>query len=138
MRVLNPASRAERTIASTAADDVSAVRTTHRARTSDPEGVIGAVNSGSARLTRSTVLAPAATMKRRRSIDIGKGSESESTIDVYTLYIPMRVLGIDAGGTKTLALLANDRGEILSEARGAGVNLQSAGELAVEKVLHET
>jgi N-acetylglucosamine kinase-like BadF-type ATPase len=49
----------------------------------------------------------------------------------------MRVLGIDAGGTKTLALLADEHGEVLNEARGAGVNLQSAGELAVEKVLHE-
>ena len=49
----------------------------------------------------------------------------------------MHVLGIDAGGTKTLALLANEQGEILGDARGAGINLQSAGELAVEKVLHE-
>jgi N-acetylglucosamine kinase-like BadF-type ATPase len=49
----------------------------------------------------------------------------------------MHVLGIDAGGTKTLALLANERGEIINEARGVGVNLQSAGELGVEKVLHE-
>jgi N-acetylglucosamine kinase-like BadF-type ATPase len=49
----------------------------------------------------------------------------------------MHVLGIDAGGTKTVCLLADDRGAILSEARGAGANLHAAGELAVEKVLHE-
>jgi N-acetylglucosamine kinase-like BadF-type ATPase len=49
----------------------------------------------------------------------------------------MHVLGIDAGGTKTVCLLANDRGEIVSEGRGPGANLHAAGELAVEKVLHE-
>jgi N-acetylglucosamine kinase-like BadF-type ATPase len=49
----------------------------------------------------------------------------------------MHVLGIDAGGTKTVCLLADDRGAILSEARGPGANLHAAGELAVEKVLHE-
>ncbi|HYM24354.1 MAG TPA: BadF/BadG/BcrA/BcrD ATPase family protein [Vicinamibacterales bacterium] len=48
----------------------------------------------------------------------------------------MHVLGIDAGGTKTVCLLANERGEILAEARGPGANLYVAGELAVEKVLH--
>ncbi len=48
----------------------------------------------------------------------------------------VHVLGIDAGGTKTCCLLANERGEILAEARGGGANLQSAGELEVEKVLH--
>jgi len=48
----------------------------------------------------------------------------------------MHVLGIDAGGTKTVCLLANGEGEVLAEARGGGANLQSAGELEVEKVLH--
>jgi N-acetylglucosamine kinase-like BadF-type ATPase len=48
----------------------------------------------------------------------------------------MHVLGIDAGGTKTVCLLADDRGQVLSEARAGGANLQSAGELEVEKVLH--
>jgi N-acetylglucosamine kinase-like BadF-type ATPase len=47
------------------------------------------------------------------------------------------VLGIDAGGTKTVGLLATEEGEILSEARGGGANLQAAGELGVEKVLHD-
>ncbi len=48
----------------------------------------------------------------------------------------MHVLGIDAGGTKTVCLLANSQGEIVSEGRGPGANLHTAGELAVEKVLH--
>ena len=48
----------------------------------------------------------------------------------------MHVLGIDAGGTKTVCLLANAEGEILAESRGGGANLQASGELEVEKVLH--
>jgi N-acetylglucosamine kinase-like BadF-type ATPase len=49
----------------------------------------------------------------------------------------MHVLGIDAGGTKTVCLLADEHGAIVAEARGPGANLHAAGELAVEKVLHE-
>src|SRR3954469_13634051 len=49
----------------------------------------------------------------------------------------MHVLGIDAGGTKTVCLLADAQGAIVAEGRGAGANLHTAGELAVEKVLHE-
>ncbi|MCU1383401.1 MAG: hypothetical protein JWL71_2098 [Acidobacteria bacterium] len=49
----------------------------------------------------------------------------------------MHVLGIDAGGTKTVCLLADAHGAIVAEGRGAGANLHTAGELAVEKVLHE-
>ena len=49
----------------------------------------------------------------------------------------MHVLGIDAGGTKSICLLADERGEIVSMARGPGANLHAAGELGVEKVLHE-
>src|SRR5829696_2757968 len=41
----------------------------------------------------------------------------------------MHVLGIDAGGTKTVCQLA--------EAQRGGANLQAAGELEVEKVLHD-
>jgi len=48
----------------------------------------------------------------------------------------MHVLGIDAGGTKTVCLLASETGKVLAKARGGGANLQSAGELEVEKVLH--
>jgi N-acetylglucosamine kinase-like BadF-type ATPase len=46
------------------------------------------------------------------------------------------VLGIDAGGTKTVCLLADELGNVVAEARGGGANLQAAGELEVEKVLH--
>jgi N-acetylglucosamine kinase-like BadF-type ATPase len=48
----------------------------------------------------------------------------------------MYVLGLDAGGTKTVCLLADEGGEVLAEARGGGANLQASGELEVEKVLH--
>ena len=48
----------------------------------------------------------------------------------------MRVLGIDAGGTKTTALLADADGRIVGEGRAGGANLQAHGELEVEKVLH--
>ena len=44
------------------------------------------------------------------------------------------VLGIDAGGTKTVGLLADEQGRIVAEARGSGANLQTQGELEVEKV----
>jgi len=47
------------------------------------------------------------------------------------------VLGIDAGGTKTVGMLADDRGKVLREARGAGANLVAHGELAVEKSLYQ-
>jgi N-acetylglucosamine kinase-like BadF-type ATPase len=46
------------------------------------------------------------------------------------------VLGIDAGGTKTRALLAEDTGRVVAGARGGGANLRTHGELQVEKVLH--
>lgn len=49
----------------------------------------------------------------------------------------MFVLGIDAGGTKTVCLLADGEGRVRASARGPGANLQSLGELEVEKVLHE-
>jgi N-acetylglucosamine kinase-like BadF-type ATPase len=47
------------------------------------------------------------------------------------------VLGIDAGGTKTVCHLADQHGTLISSARSSGANLQAAGELQVEKVLHE-
>ena len=47
------------------------------------------------------------------------------------------VIGIDAGGTKTLCQLADASGTVIAEARGPGANLQASGELQVEKVLHE-
>jgi N-acetylglucosamine kinase len=49
----------------------------------------------------------------------------------------MYVIGIDAGGTKTVCLLADERGQILAEGRGPGANLHIAGEEAVEQVLRD-
>src|SRR5204863_2448580 len=49
----------------------------------------------------------------------------------------MHVLGIDAGGTKTVCLLADERGEVVAESRGPGANLQAAGEETVERVLQQ-
>ena len=48
----------------------------------------------------------------------------------------MPVLGIDVGGSKTVCLLADDHGAVIAEGRAEGANLQGAGELALEKVLH--
>ena len=48
----------------------------------------------------------------------------------------MAVLGIDVGGSKTVCLLADDTGAIMAEGREEGANLQGAGELALEKVVH--
>jgi N-acetylglucosamine kinase-like BadF-type ATPase len=48
----------------------------------------------------------------------------------------MYVLGIDAGGTKTVCLLADGNGRVLARSHGGGANLQASGELEVEKVLH--
>ncbi len=49
----------------------------------------------------------------------------------------MHVLGIDAGATKTVCVLADEHGVVSGEGRGPGANLHVAGELAVEKVLHQ-
>jgi N-acetylglucosamine kinase-like BadF-type ATPase len=48
----------------------------------------------------------------------------------------VHVLGIDVGGTKTVCLLGDDEGRIVSTAKGPGANLQAVGELQLEKVLH--
>lgn len=49
----------------------------------------------------------------------------------------IHVLGIDAGGTKTVCLLADGQCRVIAEARRGGANLQAVGELEVEKVLHD-
>jgi N-acetylglucosamine kinase-like BadF-type ATPase len=49
----------------------------------------------------------------------------------------MHVLGIDAGGTKTVAFLADADGRIIADGSAGGANLQTEGELQVEKVLHD-
>ncbi len=46
------------------------------------------------------------------------------------------VLGIDAGGTQTRALVADETGRVLAGSHGGGANLRTHGELEVEKVLH--
>ena len=47
------------------------------------------------------------------------------------------IVGVDAGGTKTIGVVADETGHILKTARAGGANLHVHGELAVEKVLHE-
>ena len=49
----------------------------------------------------------------------------------------LHVLGIDAGGTKTVCQLADEHGALIAESRAGGANLQAAGELHVEKVIHD-
>jgi N-acetylglucosamine kinase-like BadF-type ATPase len=47
------------------------------------------------------------------------------------------VIGIDAGGSKSVAYLADLHGRLVGQARGHGANLTSEGELGVEKALHD-
>ncbi len=47
------------------------------------------------------------------------------------------VVGLDAGGTKTVGLLADEAGEIRAKATGPGANLLVHGELSVEKVVFQ-
>ena len=49
----------------------------------------------------------------------------------------MPVLGIDAGGTKTVGYLADETGRVLAEVRAGPANLHAAGEREVERVLRE-
>jgi N-acetylglucosamine kinase-like BadF-type ATPase len=49
----------------------------------------------------------------------------------------MRVLGLDAGGTKTVCFLADERCTVLAEARGPGANLMAAGARRVETILRD-
>jgi N-acetylglucosamine kinase-like BadF-type ATPase len=48
-----------------------------------------------------------------------------------------QVIGIDAGGTKTVGLLADETGKVLRQARASGANLRVHGELGVEKTLYQ-
>ena len=59
------------------------------------------------------------------------------TTPVVTLitYPRMIVLGIDAGGTKTVCQVADGDGAVLAESRGPGANLVSIGEQRVESAL---
>jgi len=49
----------------------------------------------------------------------------------------MYVLGIDAGGTKTVCLLADEAGRIVAEGRGPGANFHTSGDLDLEKALRQ-
>jgi N-acetylglucosamine kinase-like BadF-type ATPase len=49
----------------------------------------------------------------------------------------VHVLGIDAGGSKTVAWLADAQGHVVGEGRAGGANIHHAGELGAEKVLYE-
>src|SRR5215213_1659993 len=84
----------------------------------------------------------AIAVRRNWSVDLrmyaagpsaGMRGGAETVLQFSTMY----VLGIDAGGTKTMCLLADGDGRIIGEARGGGANLQASGEFEVEKVLHQ-
>ncbi len=47
------------------------------------------------------------------------------------------VIGIDAGGTKTVGLLADESGAVVRDSRAGAANLVMQGELGVEKVLFD-
>lgn len=49
----------------------------------------------------------------------------------------MRVLGLDAGGTKTVCYLADDSAAVLVEARGPGAQLTNAGSVGVQAILQD-
>ena len=49
----------------------------------------------------------------------------------------MTVIGIDAGGTRTVGYLADADARVLATARGPGANLHSEGEAGVERVLRD-
>ena len=48
------------------------------------------------------------------------------------------VIGINAGGTRTVCLRADAGGRIVREWRGAGANLQSEGDAGIERVFRAT
>jgi N-acetylglucosamine kinase-like BadF-type ATPase len=118
-----------------AADDIAA-GDSHDARTGAPEAAqTTACAAATTKTTRATRSERAARRNRRRNrLWLYAIERAECTIlDAFTMY----VLGIDAGGTKTSCLLADDSGRVLAESHGAGANLQASGELEVEKVLHQ-
>jgi N-acetylglucosamine kinase-like BadF-type ATPase len=49
----------------------------------------------------------------------------------------MHVLGIDAGGTKTLCLLADEAGRIVAEGLGPGANFHTSGDVELEHALRQ-
>ena len=79
----------------------------------------------------------AASNARSREATCGGAYQPAENAVNGVRFAAMNVLGIDAGGTRTVCLLVDDSGRVLGDARGPGANLQSAGELEVEKVLHD-
>lgn len=49
----------------------------------------------------------------------------------------MVVIGIDAGGTKTVCQIADEHGCVITQVRGPGANLQHSGEVHVGQVLRQ-
>jgi len=47
------------------------------------------------------------------------------------------VIGINAGGTRTVCLRADSAGRVVREWRGTGANLQSEGDVGIERVLRD-
>jgi N-acetylglucosamine kinase len=47
----------------------------------------------------------------------------------------MQLIGLDAGGSKTVCYLADEHGNVISQARGPGAHLPSAGPHGVESIL---
>jgi len=47
----------------------------------------------------------------------------------------VHVLGIDVGGTSTVAVVGDEDGRIIAQTRGPGANLQAAGEAGLERAL---
>ena len=84
----------------------------------------------------STILSPSMTSVPP-DLDTTRQNEIGARQDDHERNISgMPVLGIDVGGTKTVCLLADEDERIVAEGREEGANLQGAGELALEKVLH--
>jgi N-acetylglucosamine kinase-like BadF-type ATPase len=49
----------------------------------------------------------------------------------------MRVIGVDAGGTKTVCYLADQTGTVLAEARGPGAHINAVGSAGVQAILQD-
>ena len=98
----------------------------------DLPGVVARDGRGAAKASNQGAL------RRRDACVIGPRiiSDSDKECGVEIAQTRRHVLGIDAGGTKTRALLADETGRVVAGARGGGANLRTHGELEVEKVLH--
>ena len=71
-----------------------------------------------------------------RANGVGLGATASEPVGVHAGAKPL-VLGLDAGGTKTVCYLADENGVVLSEGRGRGAHLPSAGAEGIAVVLRE-